>query len=195
MKKFAALVSTGIASLFLVATVGVSAVQNASINTTGPGSNNVITYRTTDNINVTCTNTTNVDNNTNQNSTSGSANTSGNTSAGGATSGSATNNSNVSSLVNGGCPTGFVPTTTTSTPVAGGGSGGAVVPSTKATTKAAAPAAGAARGAAVSNIAALPNTGPNTVVTGVAATAAGVGTLAALVYVAMGAYRRYAFKA
>lgn len=173
MKKLVKLLVGSIVSTGLM--TGVAAAQS-SINTTGPGSTNVITYTTTENIVVTCTNNTNVTNNNTQGATSGSANTSGNTSAGGSTSGSATNNSNTSVNVNGGCPAGATPVATTPTTTTPGQGGGQV--------------SGVSTTAAAAGVAALPETGSSTILMPVGIGAVVLGGLAVIAQLGVSVYRR-----
>lgn len=182
MKKIIQFLTGTAVSVGLMA--GVASAQ-AAINTTGPGSTNVITFTTTENIVVSCTNNTNVTNNNNQNSTSGSANTSGNTVGGSATSGAASNNSNTSVNVNGGCPGGFTPVaSTTPAPAAGNAAGNG------------AGGSGAVNGASTTatGVAALPATGSDSVLTPVAIGASVLGVTAVAAQVALSLYRRLALK-
>lgn len=165
----------------------VGSVSAASINNTGPGSNNQVRDNNTRNSNITCINNTNVKSNNNQSSNSGSANNSGNTNGGGASSGSSSNSNNSSTTVNGGCAPGTRPVAANSPEAKA--AGGGVAPSV-------APSGGRGAGAPAPQVDAqgrpLPATGVDDTIRAAGIAVAGLAGTAGLVAAGTGLYRRRA---
>lgn len=193
MKKFLKLVSAAVVTVSVGIVPAVSALATAStctISTTGPSSNNICTVSGNTTVTVTCVNGVNVTNLNNQTALTGPATVTNNTVSGNATSGDASNLNAAATTLAQNCAAAPVttPATTATT----------TTPTTS--TSAAAPSAGgrgagAVQGVSTVKVAALPNTGPNTLVTGLAVSAVAAGVLAGLAHFALRTYRRLAFKA
>lgn len=183
MKKFLQLVSAAVVTFAVGFVPAVSAAADCTITNTGPGSTNTCTVNESNVVTVTCVNGVQVTNLNNQNAFSGTATVSGNTVSGNALSGSAENVNTAATALALNCAAAPAATPTptpapTPAPAPAGGQGG-----------------GAVQGAATQKVAALPKTGPNTVASVIALSVAGAGSLAALLHVGLGVYRRRAFKA
>jgi len=179
MKKFLQFLSATVVTMAVGFVPAVSAAT-CTITNTGPSSNNTCTVSATTRVTVTCVNGVTVTNLNNQNTLSGTATVSGNTVSGDALSGTAANLNAAATTLAQNCATAAA---TTPTPVAA-----------TTTPPAATGGQGAVQGASTTKVAALPNTGPSTLVTGIAVSAATVGALAGLVHVVLRSYRRRAFK-
>lgn len=146
--------------------------------------NRIVCENDTD-IVINCSNDIRINVENDQDADSGNATGNGNTSVGDITTGDAENRSLVEANVEAACAA----AKTAQTPPA------PVVPTG---TQPAGQGRGAVQGAATTKkvpVAALPNTGPNTLVNGIALSAAGVGTLASLLHVGLSSYRRRVFEA
>ncbi len=182
MKKIIRLVLAAIAFTVVGIVPAASAQASCSIGTTGPSSVNTCTFTNSNLVTVTCINGVQVTNTNIQNSTTGTANVSGNTISGTATSGDATNVNALATELALNCagapavaanPT-PAPTPAPSTPA--GGAGGVV--------------GGVSTTAQASGVAALPETGSETILAPVAIGAVVLGGLSVLAQLGVSGYRR-----
>jgi hypothetical protein len=184
LKKFLRLVSATVVTM-AVGFVPAASAATCTISNTGPSSTNSCTVSDTHTVTITCTNGVGVTNATSQSAVSGSVNVTGNTISGTATSGDANNVNTVATELALNCAA--APATTPT----------ATTPTTPAAATPASPAGGqgAVQGASAVKVAALPQTGPSTLPTTIAVSAVAMGSVSALAHVALGSYRRRAFKA
>jgi hypothetical protein len=182
----AVVLSVGLSTSVAAAQSGSFECGDLSItNGNGTDSTNTITCENETDIVIRCSNDIRIDVDNDQDADSGNATANGNTTVGDITTGDAENKSFVEANIEAACaaaktaqtpPAPVVPTGTQPTAPAGGQGGSAATPKKVA-------------------VAALPNTGPATLVNGIALSAAGVGTLASLLHVGLSSYRRRAFRA
>ena len=99
MTSTSASLSNASANAAVAASFGGGSPDTASINNTGPNSNNQVQFNDTHVLSVVSTNPANVSNDTDQSARSGSAEVEGNTTGGNATSGSVSNSSSTSSTL------------------------------------------------------------------------------------------------
>lgn len=148
------------------------------ITNTGPGSTNVVKCIDSREVTVTCSNNIYVVNDNSQTSGSGNADNSGNTTGGSSVTGNATNENGTTVQIGAACaaqPTAVTPEAPTpSQPVGGMGAGAPVAP--------------------VTTIAALPNTGSNTLLDSALIGGASLATLLVAARLGATAYRRLALK-
>jgi hypothetical protein len=180
MRKLLQTITATIVGACLMAGVAsADSVTCGNISNTGQGSTNTVTCVDTNTNIVSCVNNVVVSNINTQSSNSGSATSSGNTSGGNASSGSAGNSNNVVVNVGASCtPQGT--TAFVTTPVGGKGGG--------------TPAAPVAAAPAVAPVAALPDTGSNSVVDTAVAGVIGIAGILAVSQLGVQAYRRFALK-